>query len=168
MKETFENRPIYRINSFRPKNASKAAFDQIIGTISPTFLLVYNQAMQAESASLEQLTGMGLRKSLEFLVKDYLVKRHPTKTAEIETKQLAQCIKEFVDDDRLKDCALRAVWLGNDETHYVRKWTDKDVSDLKALIRLTVLWIERLEYTDQFIKSMPPTGPTSTISSAGS
>lgn len=30
----------------------------------------------------------------------------------------------------------RAAWLGNDETHYVRKWPEKDVKDLKSLNRI--------------------------------
>jgi hypothetical protein len=28
----------------------------------------------------------------------------------------------------------RAAWLGNDETHYKRRWTGKDLDDLKKLI----------------------------------
>lgn len=41
----------------------------------------------------------------------------------------------------IKEMAKRAVWLGNDETHYVRKWEDKDIQDLKNLIDLTVYFI---------------------------
>ena len=32
--------------------------------------------------------------------------------------------------------------LGNDETHYSRKWVDMDINDLKILIRLTVTWMK--------------------------
>lgn len=34
------------------------------------------------------------------------------------------------------------MWLGNDETHYVRRWEEKDLSDLKRLISMTVSWID--------------------------
>ncbi len=42
------------------------------------------------------------------------------------------------------------------ETHYIRKWEDKDVDDLKLLIRLTVNWIESHILTAQYTKEMKP------------
>jgi hypothetical protein len=51
--------------------------------------------------------------------------------------------------------AKRAAWLGNDETHYVRKWEDHDLPDLKKVIELTVLGIEMEEMTKDVIKDMP-------------
>ncbi|MBP2259149.1 hypothetical protein [Virgibacillus alimentarius] len=39
--------------------------------------------------------------------------------------------------------AERATWLGNDETHYVRQWENKDLQDLKNLIDLTVYFISK-------------------------
>jgi hypothetical protein len=45
--------------------------------------------------------------------------------------------------------------LGNDETHYVRKWADKDLNDLKNLISLTRHWIEMDQLTKDFVKDMP-------------
>lgn len=38
--------------------------------------------------------------------------------------------------------ANRATWLGNDETHYVRLYNDRDVTHLMALIKVTIHWIE--------------------------
>jgi hypothetical protein len=51
--------------------------------------------------------------------------------------------------------AKRAAWLGNDETHYIRKWEDKDLDDLKKLIKLTVLWIEMEQMTKDALVEMP-------------
>lgn len=31
--------------------------------------------------------------------------------------------------------AKAATWIGNDETHYTRKYEDKDISDMKKYIR---------------------------------
>jgi hypothetical protein len=45
--------------------------------------------------------------------------------------------------------------LGNDETHYVRKWEDKDLTDLKTVIELTLHWIEMAEMTDSVMNDMP-------------
>ncbi|HKW51946.1 MAG TPA: hypothetical protein VJQ53_09455, partial [Candidatus Eisenbacteria bacterium] len=38
------------------------------------------QAMAAEGASLDQLVGMGLRKALEFLVKDFAISSAAART----------------------------------------------------------------------------------------
>jgi hypothetical protein len=53
------------------------------------------------------------------------------------------------------------VWLGNDETHYVRKWENKDINDLKRLIAMTVAWVEIELFTVQLEKDMPE--PTSAV-----
>jgi hypothetical protein len=55
----------------------------------------------------------------------------------------------------LKTTASRATWLGNDETHYVRKWEDKDLNDLKKLIDLTVHWVSAEILTGELAVSMP-------------
>lgn len=64
-------------------------------------------------------------------------------------------IRDHVSDTKVKQVAARAVWLGNDETHYSRKWEDKDLKDLKMLIKLTLHWIEMDELTQEALKSMP-------------
>ena len=51
--------------------------------------------------------------------------------------------------------AKRAAWLGNDETHYLRKWEGKDLDELKRLIELTIRWIEMVELSDGYIEEMP-------------
>jgi hypothetical protein len=69
--------------------------------------------------------------------------------------QLGPCIGTFVDNDKVKQMAQRAAWLGNDETHYLRKWEDHDLPDLKTVIDLTVLWIDMEEMTKQVMKDLP-------------
>jgi hypothetical protein len=65
------------------------------------------------------------------------------------------CIKEFVTDTRVRTTAERATWLGNDETHYIRKWEDKDLQDMKRLITLTSYWIQSEHLTKSAIAEMP-------------
>ena len=64
-------------------------------------------------------------------------------------------ITKYIDDSNIKNVAKRAVWLGNDETHYIRKWEDKDLSFLTKLIDLTIHWIEAEELTKTMIEEMP-------------
>jgi hypothetical protein len=105
------------------------------------------------------ICGPGYRKALEFLIKDYVIGSIPDKAAEVKRLLLGRCIQEYVGDGKVKLVAARAVWLGNDETHYERKWEDKDLNDLKTLIGLTVHWIEMDELTKKALKDMPEGKP---------
>lgn len=68
---------------------------------------------------------------------------------------LGRCIADDLADDRIKNVARRAAWLGNDETHYVRRWEDRDIENLKRLIELTVRWIEMELETEEALAAMP-------------
>jgi hypothetical protein len=126
-----------------------------IKKLSPNFVETFGQSAAAEQYGLNQIAGVGYRKALEFLIKDYCIARHPDKSEEIKGAWLATCIKTYVDDANTKRCAERAVWLGNDETHYVRRWEDKDIGDLKTLIRLTMAWIQNNLLTEKYLSDMP-------------
>jgi hypothetical protein len=104
---------------------------------------------------LLEICGVGYRKSLEFLIKDYLIKLDSTKEAEIKIKFLGKCIEEDIKNENIKNVAKRATWLGNDETHYLKKWEGKDLQDLKNLIDLTVHWLEMEDLTQKAIDDMP-------------
>jgi hypothetical protein len=131
------------------------AFDNIIENISPSFSKIYNQAYAAEQAALDEICGVGYRKALEFLIKDYSIKHFPEQEEQIKKKQLAQCIGDHIASENIKKVAKRAVWLGNDETHYVRKWEGKTLADLKSLIDLTTHWIIMEELTNSIEEDMP-------------
>jgi hypothetical protein len=123
--------------------------------ISPDFCAINNQAHKAEQLGLLLVCGPGYRKALEFLIKDYVSQAHPTEVKEIEEMPLMGCIKKYVTDARIKLTAERAAWLGNDETHFVRKWEDKDLQDLKKLIQLTCYWIQSEHLTNALVAEMP-------------
>ena len=74
--------------------------------------------------------------------------------AHVRKEFLGACISNRVEDINVKECAKRAAWLGNDETHYVRKWEDKDIRDLKTLIELTMSWIRSSVLTKQYLTEM--------------
>jgi hypothetical protein len=144
-----------RLYQARPFSPVPVTFSQPIQDISPTFCEIYDQAHQAEEFGLAQVCGVGYRKALEFLIKDYLIRNRPDDKAGIEAKMLGAAIDEYVDDQRIKGIAMRATWLGNDETHYQRRWIDKDLTDLKRLIDLVLHWIEAEHLTKEALASMP-------------
>ncbi len=145
----------WTLREVQPSKPYEEDFDPKIQEISSAFVRLYNQAFAAEHYGLDEICGVGYGKSLEFLVKDYLCLRDPIKTDEIKAKSLSSCIKNFVDDPKLKSVAERAVWLRNDETHYIRKWDDKDLRDLKITINLVVHWIMAEVLTAQLEADMP-------------
>jgi hypothetical protein len=130
-------------------------YSQTIVDISSTFVDIFEQAEAAENFGLKDICGVGYRKALEFLIKDYIILNDSSLKTNVENKQLSACIADHIFNPTIKDIARRAVWLGNDETHYVRKWEGMDISHLKQLIALTVHWIETEEMTKQMISSMP-------------
>ncbi|MCD1116462.1 DUF4145 domain-containing protein [Chryseobacterium turcicum] len=135
-------------------NVIQEKFSEQIENLSPYFIKIYNEAYFAEQNNLLEICGVGYRKALEFLIKDYIITKNPHKEDLIKKLLLGKCINEFVEDLRLKETAKRAVWLGNDHTHYVKKWATKDLSDLKLLIKLSVNWVESEIMTETLINSM--------------
>ena len=117
-------------------------FSDGISRLSPQFVDIYHQAESAENHNLSEICGLGYRKSLEFLIKDYLIMLFPEKAGEIQNKNLGKCINDHVENSRIKSLAKASAWLGNDETHYIRKHPDYNLSDLKTFINATVAFID--------------------------
>lgn len=145
----------FKLMRLKPTEPKIDEFGETIAAVSPSFIEIYGQALTAEAHNLDQLAGMGLRKAFEFLVKDFARSNNRDRSDEILAMPLGAVINEFIDDPKLKDIAKRVTWLGNDETHYVRKWADLDVTHLKQAIRVAVLGIERVVLTDKIIAGMP-------------
>jgi hypothetical protein len=131
-------------------------FTDAIKDISSSFCEIYDEAQKAEQFGLTQVCGVGYRKALEFLIKDYSIRNNSAEKSVIEASFLGKCINVYVTDPKVKQVAERAVWLGNDETHYQRRWIGKDLHDLKVMIRLVLHWIEAEHLTAEALNSMPP------------
>lgn len=129
-----------------------------VSEVSPAFAAIYRQADAAETYALNEIAGVGYRKALEFLIKDYCISLNQTAAEAIKNEFLGATIANRVADANLKACAKRAAWLGNDETHYVRRWEEKDISDLKALLELAMGWIRSDVLTQKYLKDMPEEG----------
>lgn len=124
-----------------PNSRNKTIFEDKIQNLSSEFVSIYNQAEIAEQSGLNHICGLGYRKSVEFLVKDFSIHNNPNDTESIKSMPLAQCIKKYIKEDKIKTLAERSVWIGNDETHYVRKHDDRDISDMKQFIKALVYFI---------------------------
>lgn len=65
----------------------------------------------------------------------------PPAADKIRNEALGSCINNRINEPRLKSSARGAVWLGNDYSHYERRYTDSDVAQLKRFIDAVVYWI---------------------------
>lgn len=138
-----------------PNRFAKQEFDQKISDLSPQFVKIYNQALAAEYSHLDEIAGIGYRKALEFLIKDFAIHEHPDDEETIKAKPLAQCIKTYIANENVTTLAERSAWIGNDEAHYIRKQEDRDVSDMKAFIKAIVYFIGMILITEDAASMNP-------------
>lgn len=131
-----------------PTLHSKRSFDPKILQLSPQFVKIYDQASAAEDSGLDEIAGIGYRKALEFLTKDFCIHTHPDEVDSIKGMQLGACIKKYVDSPNINTLAEKAAWIGNDETHYVRKHSDRDIVDLKKFVEAMVYFVGMILITE--------------------
>lgn len=143
------------LESSKPCEFTKQKFDENIISLSPRFDKIYNQALAAETSGLDEIAGLGYRKALEFLVKDFVIHQHPDEAEEIKKLMLSPCINKYIDNPQIKTLVERSAWIGNDEAHYVRKQTDRDVNDMKAFIKATVYFIGMVLITEDAATMTP-------------
>ena len=138
-----------------PNRFSKHIFDERIINLSPQFDRIYNQALAAESSMLDEIAGLGYRKALEFLIKDFAIHEYPDEEESIKVKPLAQCIKKYISNENITTLAESSAWIGNDEAHYIRKQEDRDVSDMKDFIQAIVYFIGMILITEDAASMSP-------------
>lgn len=128
-----------------------------IVSLPSKFIKTYMQSLKAEDEGLDEIAGMGYRKAIEYLVKDYVIKKDDSKRGSIEDALLAKVIKENFTEPReadLKDLLERATWLGNDMTHYLKYHENFDINDLKELISLVMDEIHSIEQKKHYIANI--------------
>lgn len=133
---------IYMFDSSSQINFFRVDFSKNIQDLSPNFTSIFTDTAHAESLGLTSICGMGYRKALEFLVKDYSISIAPGDKENISKMPLAQCIDKYIANPKLKTLAKASAWLGNDETHYVRKHTAHGLPELKAYITALVNYVD--------------------------
>lgn len=137
------------------KKFKSQRFSSSIKEISKEFAGIFNQAYRAEFFGLDKVCGPGYAKALEFLITDYLLKQKVIKKKNISQESLGNLIQNYINNSQVKELARRANWLARDERHYLRVWTERDISDLKNLIFAITKWIESEIETKNLIKQMP-------------
>lgn len=120
----------------QPQNVSKE-----LEKFSPKFAEIYTQAQAAEKYGLTEITGVGYRKAIEFLIKDYLITFQEEKPDNIYKMFLGSAIN-LIKVPKIQTLAKASTWLGNDETHYQRRYENKDLNDMKKFIEALIYFIK--------------------------
>lgn len=125
-----------------PNVFANTTFPKNIEDLSPQFCQIYNDAATAELNGITTICGMGYRKALEYLIKDFAIKCNPNDEESIKAAFLGDCISKYIDNEKIKNLSKAASWIGNDETHYVRKHPDYSTEDLKSFIHAALAFID--------------------------
>ena len=146
----------YLVNYNLDANAKTATFgafyptftatyeNDVLAEFSPRFIELYNQALRAEFAGDIDLAATGYRHALECMVKDYAIKRLEKDHDEVCRKSLCQAIGEYFDSDMVKTADVVRI-LGNDYTHYERRYPDLDFEVLKKYMEIVIRLVETKE-----------------------
>lgn len=150
--EDVDEKFYYYLSSVGPRHPKPSHGLETIEGMSPKFYDIHAQAQFAEEIGLKEICGMGYRKALEFLIRDYI----KLSVDEDKTKKLplGTCINNYIDDPKIKEAARRATWLGNDETHYYRNWEDMDLQDLKTLLRIAINFVDSALMLKKYTEEM--------------
>jgi hypothetical protein len=138
-------KPIAELKNGNPKNIGQNETIRFIKT--------YLRSLVAENNGLDELAGMGYRKAIEYLVKDWAIQNAPGDKEKIESLWLGQVISKYFDGD-LKEILERATWLGNDQAHYNKLFEEFDLAVLKELIDLIMVELDRQYKKKHYIETI--------------
>ena len=116
-----------------------------IQKFSSKFYEIYSQAKSGKQMDLYLLIGNSYRKSIEFLIKDYLIKIQKKPEKEIKELNLHKCINQLNFKDDLKNLTKVLKEYGNEETHYeikTKKNIKKDIEEMENIIEIIIKHVE--------------------------
>ena len=117
------------------------------------FIKTYLQSLRAEHSGLDEIAGMGYRKAIEYLIKDWAIQTKPGDKEKIQASWFGKVIGDYFTGD-LKGILERATWLGNDQAHYIKLFQEYDISVLKELIGLIMVELDREHKKRHFIETI--------------
>jgi hypothetical protein len=117
------------------------------------FIKTYLQSLEAEANGLDEIAGMGYRKAIEYLVKDWAIHLNQNDKDKILGQWLSAVIKDYFFGD-LKEILERATWLGNDQAHYNKLFEEYNINHLKELIDLIMVELDREFKKRQYIENI--------------
>lgn len=110
--------------------------------ISPRFVELYTQSFDAEQNSYFELAGSGYRNAIEVLIKDFAINELHISEKEVCKKTLSKAIESYLPNLNASISADVMRVLGNDYTHYERRYKDIDFEILKRYLQIFISSID--------------------------
>lgn len=111
--------------------------------LSPRFASLYEQSYTAEQNGHVELAGSGYRNAIEVLIKDFAIKKLNAPSDEVCGIKLYDAIGKYLKEVNIDTSAADVVRvLGNDYTHYERKYDDIDFIVVKKYLEIFLQQIE--------------------------
>ena len=119
-------------------NVISSYSDELISGISPRFISLYNQALRSRDNNDFDLAAIGYRSAIEVLIKDYAINELNKDENEVSKKKLHDAISEYLPGSDFMNSADVIRYIGNDYTHYDRKYSDLDFSILDTYMDIFI------------------------------
>lgn len=114
-----------------------------IKELSPRFSNLYEQSYTAEQNGHIELAGSGYRNSIEILIKDFAIQKLNAPEDEVCKLSLYDAIGKYLTEVNIETSAADVIRvLGNDYTHYQRKYDDIDFIIVKKYLEIFIQQIE--------------------------
>lgn len=111
--------------------------------LSPRFVDLYEQSYTAEQNGHIELAGSGYRNAIEILIKDFAIKRLDKPESEVCGMKLYDTIGTYLKEISIDTSAADVIRvLGNDYTHYQRKYDSIDFVVVKQYLEIFIQQIE--------------------------
>lgn len=135
------DKPVYHSIKVYPVPTPIINLPSGVLTDYPKFHKIYLEAAIAENNNLFEICGMGYRKALEALVKQYAIELFPDEEETIHGELLLPTIKRL-NSPKITTLATAAAWLGNDHAHLITKHPEYDLEQLKSFINALCQFIQ--------------------------
>lgn len=114
-----------------------------IQELSPRFTNLYEQSYTAEQNGHIELAGSGYRNSIEILIKDFAIQKLNAPKDEVCKMSLYDAIGTYLKEVNIETSAADVIRvLGNDYTHYQRKYDDIDFIVVKKYLEIFIQQID--------------------------
>lgn len=120
-----------------------ATLPNTIKELSPRFTNLYEQSYTAEQNGHIELAGSGYRNSIEILIKDFAIIKLKADKDTVCKMSLYEVIGEYLKEVNIETSAADVIRvLGNDYTHYQRKYDDIDFIVVKKYLEIFIHQID--------------------------
>ncbi len=136
------NESDYHYNSNLVEQHDETIFSDFINILSESFISKFKIAEMAEYKSYNYVATANYKEAFQNLVQDYLKIDNLYNQLYTKNKTIENYINKAINNKTLRELALNVVKIHDNTIKNVIKWNNKDVTNLKKIIQISVKEIE--------------------------